>query len=571
MRINDLNTKSKLRLGFGLLVLLTVSIFVVAAILSSRTMRQNEKYETILSAQKDFSTSGVFLQIYQNTHDSAQYISSLARMDTTITEVKSVIPSLQGEEKDLFVSITSNLEKFRTIILDVHQKILIQDKTAQRRKDTRNIFLAETQKANLSRDHNLNYYFNQARLSSVYLLSAIKDEYYTDAKENIDKAIAEAQKLNDPVLEQALTNYWKSVTDYYTSGKELVNLNKEQTRLGLDIGNSTEKGIMLIHKNLSDVKRNATLLMILILILVVVSSVSISQLSIKYFTSSLHRGVAVMKTYASGNLDVNFTEKELKSKDEFGDLIRALNEMGTKLREVISNILNGAQELAQASEQINETTQQISQGASEQAASAEELSSSIEEMTANIDQNSTNAAETNQIATNSSKNIIEVSEYSSQSLDSVKRITDKINIINDIAFQTNILALNAAVEAARAGEHGKGFAVVAAEVRKLAERSKDAANEIVELSSKTLSVTEEAEEKLQSIVPEIERTSSLVQEISLSSQEQKNGAEQINMAVQQFNQVTQQNAASAEELATSAEELASQAFQLRETVSYFKV
>ncbi|MBU8891949.1 MAG: hypothetical protein KOO66_04170, partial [Bacteroidales bacterium] len=153
----------------------------------------------------------------------------------------------------------------------------------------------------------------------------------------------------------------------------------------------------------------------------------------------------------------------------------------------------------------------------------------------------------------------------------MKEIAEKIQIVNDIAFQTNILALNAAVEAARAGEHGKGFAVVAAEVRKLAERSKVAADEINVVSKSGVEISDKAGKQLEAVVPEMEKTVKLVQEISASSQEQNSGSDQINSAVQQLSQVTQQNAAASEELATSAEELASQADQLKDVISFFNV
>ncbi|MFO8021805.1 MAG: methyl-accepting chemotaxis protein, partial [Perlabentimonas sp.] len=207
----------------------------------------------------------------------------------------------------------------------------------------------------------------------------------------------------------------------------------------------------------------------------------------------------------------------------------------------------------------------------EQASSAEEVSSSMEQMAANIQQNTDNAQQTEKITINVSQGVEKVGNASKESLESIKNIAEKINIINDIAFQTNILALNAAVEAARAGEHGKGFAVVAAEVRKLAERSKLAADEIVTLATSSVTVTEEASELMANLVPEIEKTAKLVQEISAASIEQNSGSDQINSAIQQLNQVTQQNAAASEELATSSEELSSQAEQLKDLIGYFKV
>jgi len=195
----------------------------------------------------------------------------------------------------------------------------------------------------------------------------------------------------------------------------------------------------------------------------------------------------------------------------------------------------------------------------------------MEEMTSNIQQNTDNAQETEKISTKAAESIRSGNEAAQNSVQSMKDIAEKISIINDIAFQTNILALNAAVEAARAGEHGKGFAVVASEVRKLAERSAEAASEIDEKSKSGVQISKQAGEQLQEVVPEIEKTSRLVQEITAASNEMTSGADQVNSAIQQLNQVTQQNAASSEELATSAEELSSQADQLKQVTSFFKL
>jgi methyl-accepting chemotaxis protein len=213
----------------------------------------------------------------------------------------------------------------------------------------------------------------------------------------------------------------------------------------------------------------------------------------------------------------------------------------------------------------------MSQGATEQAASTEEASSSIEEMNATIKQNADNALQTEKIAQKSAADAQESGKAVTDAVLAMKQIAQKINIIEEIARQTNLLALNAAIEAARAGEHGKGFAVVAAEVRKLAERSQTAAAEISDLSGSSMEVAERAGTMLAKLVPDIQKTAELVQEISASSKEQSSGADQINGAIQQLNQVVQQNAGAAEEMASTAEELASQADQLQNTISFFKV
>ncbi len=288
-------------------------------------------------------------------------------------------------------------------------------------------------------------------------------------------------------------------------------------------------------------------------------------------TTGVTRSVEIATTIADGDLTVNVESDLLSQKDEIGQLANAMQRMVEKLRDVIGSVVSGSDNIASASQQMAGTAQEMSQGSTEQASSAEEVSSSMEEMAANIQQNTDNARETEKIARNVSEGINGVGSAAAESLESIRNIASKINIIGEISRQTNILALNAAVEAARAGEHGKGFAVVAAEVRKLAENSKVAADEINILANRSVKVTENAGSLMQTLIPEINKTASLVQEIAAASIEQNSGAEQVNSAIQQLNQITQQNAAASEEMATSSEELASQADQLLEMVSYFKL
>jgi methyl-accepting chemotaxis protein len=267
---------------------------------------------------------------------------------------------------------------------------------------------------------------------------------------------------------------------------------------------------------------------------------------------------------AKGDLTVTLQERSAQDK-----LMQALGAMVVGLTQTVGEIRTIAGEVAAASQSISTASVQVSKGASAQAAAAEEASSSMEEMVSNIKQNADNAQQTDKIANKSAKDAQESGKSVLEAVAAMKEIANKISIIEEIARQTNLLALNAAIEAARAGEHGKGFAVVAAEVRKLAERSQKAAAEINQLSSTTLRVSEKSGEQLEKLVPDIQRTAELVQEITAASKEQDTGAEQINKALQQLEKVIQQNASAAEEMSSTTEELTGQSEQLVSALSFF--
>ncbi|MCU4163340.1 methyl-accepting chemotaxis protein [Carboxylicivirga caseinilyticus] len=326
--------------------------------------------------------------------------------------------------------------------------------------------------------------------------------------------------------------------------------------------------ITVFHDDLMKSVREARSSILLSMFISLALFFIINTLLSRNISRGLNKAVDLAKALAEGNLT---HQLDISQKDEVGILANALTMMSYKLKEVISSVQQGARNVSDASMQLSTASEQISQGASEQASSTEEVSSSMEEMVANIEQNNFNSGKAEEIVQTTAQNIQIGYDTAKEAAVSMIEIAEKIQIINEIAMQTNILALNAAVESARAGEHGRGFAVVAGEVRKLAERSKIAANDIFTVSNNGVAKARVAGERLEQVVPQMEKAVGLVKEIAAASHEQNQGSEQINSAIQELSNITQQNAAASEEMATSSEELASQAEQLSEIMSFFRV
>jgi len=283
--------------------------------------------------------------------------------------------------------------------------------------------------------------------------------------------------------------------------------------------------------------------------------------------------VGLLGQIAKGELGFEVQDVLLKRKDEIGELSRAMDSTVSQLRSVLSEVMKSsdsvlassnelsitARQMAIGIEGIANSSQQLSQGATEQAANAEEVSASVEQMGANIKQNADNAAQTERISSKAASDARQGAEAVTETVAAMRQIVEKTAIIEEIARSTNMLSLNASIEAARAGEHGKGFAVVASEVGKLAERSKLAAGEISTLSKRSVDVAEKAGASLQGMVPDIQKTAELVQEISLASREQDTGTQQITQAIAQLDTVIQHNASLSEEFSATSEEIAGQA------------
>ena len=363
-----------------------------------------------------------------------------------------------------------------------------------------------------------------------------------------------AQKKKDEAMDVLMGEVIPALTVYRASWVKFIELQSD----------AVQRSIKDSADAYARARRAALMIFIVTLFLAAGGAYFVTRSITRPIQQAVHYAQAIAGGDLTGAIQVG-------DESETGKLLQSMQEMSAKLSAIICDVREGSSAVASAAAQVSASSQSLSQGTSEQAASVEETSASLEQMNASITQNAENSRKVEQVAEKGSHSAGESGEAVQETVVAMKQIAAKISVIEEIAYQTNLLALNAAIEAARAGDQGRGFAVVAVEVRKLAERSQQAAKEISDLASNSVAVAERSGQLLADLVPAIRKTAELVQEVTAASAEQSSGVTQINRAMAQVDTVTQRNASSAEELSSTAEELAAQSEQLQQLMTFFRV
>lgn len=409
--------------------------------------------------------------------------------------------------------------------------------------------------------------WNKMKTLLPELFALYDDLQKQTTNEDALKLIDEARTASTE-YEEAASNWIKNDDQLNETLKRMQDLGTTVIKQAQDAEKAGYEQLELARIDAEHLVSQANNIILATILLAVILGILIALYLANLITKPITQGVTFAKSLAEGDLSAHL---DINQKDELGILAEALQTMQAQFIDVVQGVRLNADGIASASQEISATAQSLSQSAVEQASSVEETTASVEELNASVQQNVENAKITNNTAKNSAQDAETGGDAVKRTVNAMREIASKIGLIEDIAYKTNLLSLNAAIEAARAGEHGKGFTVVAAEVRKLAENSRQTAQEINQLATSSVKIAEEAGKLLGTVVPSIQKTADLVEEITAASEEQAGGINQISNAMTQLDQATQQNASMSEELAATAEEMSAQAEKLQQAVAFFKL
>lgn len=368
--------------------------------------------------------------------------------------------------------------------------------------------------------------------------------------------------------------FWEFSDIYYKWREMDVRLSSEMYRVQDKWNESRNYASSMnsaIQNSINETNDSISLIFnILVVVLVILASL-ISYYFVSHIKIGVTANLKAVQKVSDGDLNVQFAPAVMKRHDEFFSLAVALKSMAAKLKMTLGKINDNVETINKSAFNLGNVSDNMAQAANRQASSLEEISSSMEEMLANIEQNSEHSGHVQEVARKAAEGIEKVMVTSQKSVEAMQTIISKIGVIDDIAMQTNMLSLNAAVEAARAGDAGRGFSVVASEVKKLAERSRLAANEIGRLSQISMTITTESAEQLNLIIPDINKAKELMIEVASATKELEAGARQINNAIADLNSLSQESAMTSDDLSVQSNDLKQMAVALNDQVNYFTI
>jgi methyl-accepting chemotaxis protein len=593
MNWKDLKIGYKIGLGFSAMIMVSAIIAAVAIYNMSKIQKEtvslSGEYIPVINESfildKNWREMLQNLEAYNNTGNEYYYKKVTQRLEKLNIALENLIQISDSSKnmqssKDAFVKIKADVDLFANQLAQYQKQVVTN--TVHIKGIERSLLSLHQSQAFKNQNGPNNLYRKVSETGTQILLSVIqkKPAIIMQVKSDIDNIQNEyyANKKRGAFaanIDSSLQNFVESsmyFADNYQKAKKMELANNEMAgNIMWDIKGTSDIGldqVIEMGSNTNQTIESERLVLIISAFFVLLLGGVLIYLITQSITHPISKSIEIANLIADGDLTSTL---ELDRKDEVGMLTDALNKVSVSLQSIISNLADNADVITETSHHLNRSALDISEGARQQASATEEISSSMEEMYANIHQTTDNAKQTQSIAEASAIEVNKNKDSFRIASGSLKQIADKVSIIDEIAFQTNILALNAAVEAARAGEHGKGFAVVAGEVRKLAEKSKLAAGDINTVSKSTLQLAVTAEHELNKVAPEIEKTAKLIQEIAAASIEQAAGIEQINNAMQQLNDVVQANAQRSDDMADQSDKMARQAVELRSIIAKFKV